>query len=316
MDRSPQLVSLVMRTLGNRPRELRRALNSVAASTWQQVEVIIVYQGTEDQRWDELQRVAKDLSPLSISLLLNPESGDRRAENLNIGWDFGRGRFIGFLDDDDTLEPNHIQILIEAMAATGHTWAYSQTLLRKEDEEFRVVSESRPFRRKRFSLADMWNENFVPIHSLLIDRDNLSPQLMKSPFLAELVRAEDWDFLLRLSYNHEPAVVDDFTCVYYVSTGSRNTNISLMNDDKNSESEQRNREAWARCSNIVDQRKSNLVQQNWWAREYFKPAPPLRLSPDTIVSTKSQAAASESSAFFDFRRRVARKLIRMLERML
>lgn len=115
MDRSPQLVSLVMRTLGNRPRELRRALNSVAASTWQQVEVIIVYQGTEDQRWDELQRVAKDLSPLSISLLLNPESGDRRAENLNIGWDFGRGRFIGFLDDDDTLEPNHIQILIEAI---------------------------------------------------------------------------------------------------------------------------------------------------------------------------------------------------------
>ncbi|MGO4666596.1 glycosyltransferase family 2 protein [Bosea sp. 2RAB26] len=316
MDKSTPLVSLVMRTLGDRPREIRRALNSVAANTWQQVEVIIVYQGAEGRKWDELQRIAKDLSPLPVSLLRNPKSGDRRAENLNIGWDFGRGRFIGFLDDDDTLEPGHIQLLVEAMAATGRTWAYSQTLLRKEDEEFRVVSETRPFLRKQFSLADMWNENFIPIHSLLIDRDGLVPQLKHRPFLDDLVRAEDWDFLLRISYYHEPAVIENYTCVYYVSTGTRNTNISLMNEGVNVEAEQRNREAWARCSVIVEQRKSNLVKQNWWAREYFKPAPPLRLPPGSTVAVGPQAAASERSTFSRLRRRAARVLIRMLERML
>lgn len=305
------MVSIVMRTIGGRPREIRRAVKSVAENTWRPLQLIIVYQGAEDTHWSDIQQLPVEFPSLSVLTMRNPGTGDRRAENLNIGWEMALGRYIGFLDDDDTLAPNHLTLLIQAMASTGHAWAYAQVLLRKEDEALNIVSETHAFRRHRFSLQSLWKENFIPIHSFLVDRHALNESIRLRPFHEDLDRSEDWDFLLRLAFWHEPAVVEEFTAVYHVSTGTRNTNLSLMSSVNDEQQERRNRAAWARCKEIVDQRKATMASLMWWAREYFDIESNVpRPGAGTLVSSATPQTTRR------LRQRVLGKLIRILERLL
>lgn len=261
--------SIVIRTVGNRPREIRRAITSIANNSWGPVEVVIVYQGKEGDEWDDLLKLQSEHQNIFIKLVRNNKKGDRRAENLNIGWRESKGKYIGFLDDDDTLEPEHLKLLINAIELTGRSWAYSQVVLRHEDEDLNILKESLPFRKKNFSLKSLWVENFIPIHSILINREALKNELCNDPFFEELDRSEDWDFLLRLAFYHEPAIVEEFTANYHISIGSRNTNISLFDPGMNYHSNNANKEAWSRCKSIVELRKKNLVESLWWSKEYF-----------------------------------------------
>ena len=299
------LVSIVMRTVGGRPREIRRALESVMANIWRPLEVVIVYQGPDDGQWADMQTLPGAFPALSISVIRNAGLGDRRAENLNIGWEAARGRYLGFLDDDDTLEPRHVELLRKAIEESGRAWAYGQVVLRKEDESLQVVSETRPFRRHAFSLKALWEENFLPIHSFLIDRTRLHEILRSRPFCEELDRSEDWDFLLRLAFRHEPAVLEDFTATYYVSTGARNTNLSLTSGAADEVRKRLNLQAWERCELLVEQRKAALIAPLWWAQGYF-----VTETPQSQDDTPKQATRRT------FRQRALRKLIRILERWL
>lgn len=305
-----RLVSFVMRTVGGRPREIRRAIASVAANDWRPLEVVVVYQGPENAQWEDLQKLPAEFAGVDLRVVRNSASGDRRAENLNIGWVHARGRYLGFLDDDDTLAPNHVSLLLAALQAIGKTWAYAQVTLRKENADLEIVSESTPFRRHAFSLKSLWNENFLPIHSFLIDRSKLHAALAERPFHEELDRSEDWDFLLRLAFYHEPAVIEEFTATYHVSTAGGNTNLSLMDSAGREERERLNREAWARCKAIVENRKATLAASVWWGNDYFGlPAP--------VAAVQDQQATPNPTILrSSLRERVIRKLIRLLERLL
>lgn len=305
------LVSFVMRTVGGRPREIRRAIASVAANGWRPLEVVVVYQGPENEQWQDLQKLPGEFPSLTVRVLNNPATGDRRAQNLNIGWEEAQGRYLGFLDDDDTLASTHVALLVASMRATNKAWAYSQVTLRKENEALEMVSESQPFRRHTFSLKALWTENFLPIHSFLIDRSALNAALRHRPFHEELDRSEDWDFLLRLAFDHEPAVVEEFTAIYHVSTGSRNTNLSLMNATGNDERESQNREAWARCKAVVERRKRAMAESIWWARDYFDLA---HAEPESLSGARNISGTSGYSR--PFRQRAIRKIIRILEGLL
>ena len=305
------LVSLVMRTIGGRPREIRRALTSVAANTFRPIEVVIVYQGNDQAELRFLNSLQDEFSGLAIRVLHNQGIGDRRAENLNIGWAGATGRYLGFLDDDDTLEPHHCALLVAALESSGCVWSYAQTTLRKENDELEIVEESQPFKRHVFSVVGLWTENFIPIHSFLVDRENLVEELRERPFCEALDRSEDWDFLIRLGFFHAPKRVDEFTCNYYVSTGSRNTNLSLM-ESNDFERQEFNRQAWIRCKALVEQRKSELLHRVWWAQELFARAVVLPVQD----SSAGQTSADNKMGMSQLRGRIVRALIRRLERLL
>lgn len=306
------LVSVVMRTLGGRAREIRRALQSVAANTYRPLEVVIVYQGRDEGEWALLQTLPVEFEALSIRIVQNRGDGDRRAENLNIGWRLAQGRYLGFLDDDDSLEREHFALLTDALLRSGRAWAYSQTTLRKEDDNLKLMEESRPFRRHRFSVVDLWTENFIPIHSFLLDRARLVPELQTAPFCEQLDRSEDWDFLIRLGFFHEPETLDAVTCNYYVSLGTRNTNLSLMSVTDPARQEA-NRAAWARCKALVEDRKLELLRRAWWAREMFQGAVSPPPNAQTVPVSEDLPPPLPAGGL---RRRLLRAVIRRLERQL
>lgn len=301
----PELVSVVVRTMGDREPELRRALRSLEASEYAHLEAVVVVQAGagHDARWERVQQLCQEFTRLRPRLVRNAVSVDRRAQNLNLGWEAAGGRYIGFLDDDDTVTPRHVLELLGAIEVQGRAWAYGRAQLCKEDAELRLLSTTEPFRRGEFSLSALWEENFIPIHSFLVDRERLHEDLLKAPFCEQLTRSEDWDFLLRLAYHHEPARVDAVTCSYYISTTPRNSNTSLSAQGAGQE---HNQAQWHQSKQLVDERKAALASRHWWARSLFHGSggAPVQ-SPDGAPAVRVPLA-----------RRAIRHLIRRLERLL
>lgn len=251
------LVSIVLRTVGGRNRELRRALHSMVACNYRPLEAVLVYQGISDEALGELRNIEAEHEEIGLQIVVNPTTEDRRAENLNIGWNTAKGRYVGFLDDDDTIEPRHVRNLVDLLRSTGAAWAYGQTELVTEDSEMQALARSYPFYRLAFSYRELLVQNFIPIHSLLIDRSRLDAGLANSPFNVDLQRSEDWDFLIRLAFGHQPAVLDEITCRYFVTTSGRNSNTSLIRISPAADAA--SAAVWASNKAIVERRKAALL---------------------------------------------------------
>lgn len=267
----PGLVTVIMRTVGDRPREIRRAILSVGASIYSKVELILVYQGGDDQRALQLAQHA-ELLPRGFRFRLerNVASGDCRSRNLNIGLRAAQGQYICFLDDDDMILPVHIHNLVGAIADSSKAWAYSQTLLRYEDTELNVVADSQPFLQSGFSLQAIWRQNFIPLHSFMLDRRRIDDSLRHEGFCEELTRSEDWDFLLRLSFYHAPVVLPDTTCIYCIGADARNTNVSLMPPDV-AAAQKHKAALWAEQEKLLRERMYALARRFWWAEDILLP---------------------------------------------
>ena len=116
--RNGPLVSLIVRT-HNRRRFLERALNSVASQLYRDVEAIVVNDAGEPV--DDI--VAR--YPFARAIVNEKNLGTTAA--ANVGLAAATGTYVGLLDDDDLLFPDHLSRLVDALersqagAASSHT---------------------------------------------------------------------------------------------------------------------------------------------------------------------------------------------------
>src|SRR5262252_8331275 len=108
MSTSP-LVSILVRST-NRP-TLQRALDSVAAQDYPDIEVVVVAAGAAQHR-DLPDRCGA--FPLRLVRTAKPLA---RAEAANVALESARGDWLNFLDDDDELLPMHVSKLRAALDA-------------------------------------------------------------------------------------------------------------------------------------------------------------------------------------------------------
>lgn len=93
----------------NRRDMLLRALASIQAQTWKNIEVIVVDDGSSDDTWQVLSELACHW-PVLIPLRHEVPKGACAARNTAIAK--ASGWFITGLDDDDELKPEHIENLL------------------------------------------------------------------------------------------------------------------------------------------------------------------------------------------------------------
>jgi glycosyltransferase involved in cell wall biosynthesis len=91
---------------------LPAAIKSVLAQTYQDIEIIVVDDGsTDDSRSILIQHQQE--SPNQVKLLFQANQGQGAA--FNNGFDIATGDIIAFLDADDTWKPNKIQRVVEIL---------------------------------------------------------------------------------------------------------------------------------------------------------------------------------------------------------
>ena len=210
MEGSQSLVSIIVRTK-DRPKLLQRALQSIGAQTYRPLEAIVVNDGGCDLDQEDLKKTLGDVSLNYIRL----ETSTGRAHAGNVGIENASGEYLGFLDDDDELYPQHVAILRSRLEGAASSVAYSSVELIEKgyDDQGESVVETKPvIFSKNFSLPDLLFGNYIPFNALLF-----RSALVKSLELDESFDLyEDWDLLLRCAEINEFNFTDTITAKYYV----------------------------------------------------------------------------------------------------
>lgn len=198
------LVSIIVRTMG-RP-ELEEALGSLAAQTWDRIEVVVV---------DARGAPPVELPVRCGRIAVRPVRRGRplgRSAAANAGLDEATGDLIGFLDEDDLVDADHVDLLVrELVAHPDVTLAYAGVRTSADGPD------GAPDLNRPFDQLDLMRGNYIPIHAALFRR---SPVDEGHRFDEDLDAFEDWDFWLQLAERGPFLHVDRISATYRVGGAS------------------------------------------------------------------------------------------------
>jgi len=195
------LVSVIIPTC-DRPVLLARALESVLAQTYRNLECIVVNDAGAD-----VQAVLAAYHPcISLSTTVHATRRGLPATR-NTALDMARGEIIAYLDDDDRFLPDHLARLVQRLSQPGIRFAYTQAEYVKEtvagagqaQAGTSAVERTRPYEGWRYSKEMLHVFNYIPVNTW----GHWSSLLGEvGPFDTRLGSHEDWEFLLRCARRH------------------------------------------------------------------------------------------------------------------
>jgi GT2 family glycosyltransferase len=193
------LVSVIVRTK-DRPKLLKTALASIAAQTYRPIEVVLVNDGGCDIDIEELKTILGDVS-LNYQRL---EKNTGRAHAGNVGIENAKGKYVGFLDDDDEFYPEHLATLASFLCHQAeqreYKVSYTDSHLAKvavtQDPTGLIETEKFVFFSQDFSFDQLLLENYVPLNCLLFETLVLRSV---GGFDESFDLYEDWDLLIRVA---------------------------------------------------------------------------------------------------------------------
>ena len=187
------IVSLIIRTK-DRPNFLRNALESVAIQSYTNIEVILINDGGCDL---DITHLEKLLYPVSLCYIKN-ETSKGRSFAANIALNNITGQYVGFLDDDDILLPEHLMILTSFLNKSDYLIAY--TNVEEYQKKFDLKTQSYQSElintySKDFNATELLFYNYIPFNGLLFNASVLKNERLD----ISLDIYEDWELLIRLS---------------------------------------------------------------------------------------------------------------------
>ena len=184
------------------PEHFRDMVGSVLAQTVTSFELVLVDDGSEDDRLTELLAEARAADPRVRVVALPENSGISAASQA--GLDVATGRFVALLDHDDLLDPRALQVVAEALT----TFPDADLLYTDEDQLHDDGSFRATFRKPVFSPERLRGHNYIG--HLSVFRRSLLTEI--GGFRPGFDGSQDYDLVLRAterarSVVHIPEVV-------------------------------------------------------------------------------------------------------------
>lgn len=179
---------------------IEEAVNSVKRSTYINVEIIVVDDGSTDQHTLE---VLESLAENGIIVIHQANQGLSGARNT--GFNTARGKYVLPLDADDMIAPSLLEIgvwLLERRPEAGFVYCYAKIF----------GTENYIWHTSRYDFIELLQHNFIPATALVrksvwAAAGGYDPD-MRGGY-------EDWEFWIRLgSMGHTGIMVED-TLFYY-----------------------------------------------------------------------------------------------------
>lgn len=207
-------------TTHHRPALLRRAIRSVLAQEGTFEILVCADEASEETRQVALEELRSQDRFVCLPDLRGP-SGTR-----NAGVRLAKGRFVCFLDDDDTFLPGYFTAL-EAMRPADACVTYCNYVALEEtgrDTASPQEVSRRDFDQSRQEPFMLKVRNIFPMHSLVFPREVFGHKKSGGGFDESLSSHEDWDFLIRISTLSPFRHVAVSGAVYHLSSDtSRNS---------------------------------------------------------------------------------------------
>jgi glycosyltransferase involved in cell wall biosynthesis len=176
-----------------RARYLRDAIESVRAQTFTDYELLVVDDGSPDR--EEVERLALAGKDARIRYFRQENQGPAAARNT--GLRAARGRFVAFLDSDDTWEPTYLQEQIDGLTRDdGLDVIHCNALMMGQPEtDRRALMESTPSRELATCTSLLREEYTVFLSGVVARRDLI---LDAGLFDERFVHGEDFDLWTRM----------------------------------------------------------------------------------------------------------------------
>lgn len=206
-----EMVSVIVRTLGTDMVFLDRAILSIVNNSYNEKEIILVFQGVDDAIFDTIKtRLETYRNLVPISYVHNKTEKDERSKNLNLGIQTAIGKYVAFLDDDDYVAINHYQNLIDALEDNDAVLSFNLAKVVSDQG----VESHRPFKNVYVDKLSMLKDNFITINSFVLNREKIAERYLA--FNEDLKLAEDYLFLLPIYLNYKTIFVKEKTSFYYI----------------------------------------------------------------------------------------------------
>lgn len=211
------LVSVIIPAY-NAEKFIARTLESIISQTYQNIEVLVINDGSQDQTVNIIKSFAED-DP-RIILLQQPNSGVAIARNLGIAK--AKGEFIAPIDADDIWYPENLEKqvnrIIKADQSVGLVYAWSVDI--NENDHLTGGFHVAEYEGKVY--LPLLYHNFIGNGSAVLVRKSSFEKI--GGYNYEQLKdenshgSEDWELYLRIAEYYEFAVVPEFLIGYRKSS--------------------------------------------------------------------------------------------------
>ena len=173
------LVSIVL-PVYNAQNHIARCLESICAQTWQNIEVIVLNDGSRDRSLP----VCEEFRQKDSRILLVDKANSGVSDTRNLGLKLAGGKYVQFVDSDDYLDPDFTEHLVTAAEQAGADLVIApykmvipagaskpEQVLEKIQDDLGVMSVARP--------PEVREYGFLPAG--VYDKDTFARRLMDKP---------------------------------------------------------------------------------------------------------------------------------------
>jgi glycosyltransferase involved in cell wall biosynthesis len=187
----PLLFSIIVPSY-NRSEYIGKTLLSVLSQSYPHFEVIVI----DDGSTDNTREIVEKMGAAQVHYLYQ-ENGER-GKARNTGMKQAKGDYITFLDSDDLLYPNHLQLAAEHLEKFSFPYVYRQNY------ELRTPKgklQHRPEMMHKDPNFEILKGNFFSCIGVFVHRDVTQQNLFCED--RRLSYTEDWEYWLRLSVRYK-----------------------------------------------------------------------------------------------------------------
>ena len=213
-------VSILIPTY-NRANLVPRAIESVLAQTYKDFEIIVVDDGSTDHTAQVLEAY-KD----RIKYIYKPNGGVSSARNL--GLKHANGDFLVFLDSDDIIYPEKLQIQSDYLAKHPQIDVVCSAWKEIDNDNLSIERDYKPEKPEKILEKLIWESYAFPIHAAMLRRSCLK----KVPeFDTNLPASEDTDFWVRLALaGYKFGCTPELVCEYIKTPNSLSQDKALLHE--------------------------------------------------------------------------------------
>ncbi len=204
------------------------AVRSVLAQTERDLEVVVVDDGSADDTAD----VVEQLDDPRLRVVRQPNGGPAKARNAGIA--LSAGEYVSFLDSDDLLLPDYLELAGAALdGGVRPGFAYTDAYVLYADR--RLIARGTAMERQRppvpppadspTFLLELLRRNFV-YYAAVVPRTVLDEV---GGFEERAIRSEDYELWLSVvSSGYTPVRLPGLHAVYRLHDGQRSTSREMM----------------------------------------------------------------------------------------
>ena len=250
MESLPKVSVLI--PLYNAERFISETIDSVLNQTYENIEIIIVDDGSTDNSY----RIAEEYQNKYSNIIVTRQANKGPGAARNKAFSLSSGEFIQYLDADDLLAPNKIELQSKILLKEKKAFVFGQVA------EFKTNIQSSRFMSFPFFhsyqniepfFVDYWGySGMLATHSFMASKDSI---IAAGPWNEKWILNEDGEFISRLICQCEKIVFLEKSISYY-----RKDNSMSLNSHRSEKHFTSQLESYDSYLNIIEQKFPNNRQ--------------------------------------------------------